>query len=93
MSHRGNAVDDGKGARHAPLRAVPRSLSSFVGGFKAATTKEYRAMVGIADGSLWQRGFHEHVVRDERDFARIGDYMANNAANWQFDHENRKQPT
>jgi REP element-mobilizing transposase RayT len=88
MFRHGGANDDEKGARHAPLRAVPRSLSSFIGGFKGATTREFRAMTGDPDGALWQRGYYEHVVRDERDFARIGDYIAHNPMNWQFDQEN-----
>jgi putative transposase len=79
------------GARHAPLRTTPRSLSSSIGGFKAAATRQFRAMTGDANGSLWRRGYYEHVVRDERDFARIGGYIADNAANWQFDSENAER--
>ena len=87
------SADDGKdalrasGACHAPLRREPRSLGSLVTGFKSATTRQFRLMTGET-GSLWQRGFYEHVVRDERDFARIGGYIANNPANWALDQEN-----
>ena len=77
-----------QGARHAPLRTTPRSLGSFIGGFKAATTRQYREVTGEMGGSLWQRGYYEHVVRDDQDFARIGGYIANNPANWALDHEN-----
>jgi REP element-mobilizing transposase RayT len=79
------------GARHAPLRAVPRSLSSFIGGFKSATTREFRMMTGDPAGALWQRGYYEHVVWDERDFARIGHYIAHNPINWQCDRENAER--
>ena len=83
----GNGFDAVEGARHAPLRTTPRSLGSFIGGFKAATTRQYREVTGEAGGSLWQRGYYEHVVRDDRDFARIGGYIANNPTNWALDHE------
>jgi len=67
-------------------------LSSFVGGFKATTTRQFRLMTGET-GSLWQRGFYEHVVRDERDFNRIGGYIANNPANWASDPDNETPPS
>ena len=87
LSHRCHRVGRVKGARHAPLRTTPRSLGSFIGGFKAAATRQYREVTGEMGGSLWQRGYYEHVVRDDRDFARIGGYIANNPANWTLDHE------
>jgi putative transposase len=89
------SADDGKdalwepGACHAPLRREPRSLGSFVTGFKAATTRQFRLITGER-GSLWQRGFSEHLVRDERDFGRIGGYIANNPANWATDPDSDK---
>jgi putative transposase len=33
------------------------------------------------NGFLWQKGFHEHVIRDERDFILRLEYMHNNAVN------------
>jgi REP element-mobilizing transposase RayT len=76
------------GACHAPLHRAPRSLGSFVSGFKGATTRAYRELVGAKDARLWQPGYYEHVVRNERDFGRISEYMMNNPFNWDQDREN-----
>src|SRR5215831_10466197 len=33
---------------------------------------------------LWQRSFHDHVVRDERDLERARDYIATNPLRWEL---------
>lgn len=35
--------------------------------------------------SIWQKSFHDHVVRDENDLQRIRTYIENNPANWESD--------
>jgi len=39
-------------------------------------------------GVLWQRGYYEHVIRNEKAFDRIRDYIANNPARWADDPDN-----
>ena len=31
---------------------------------------------------LWQRGYYEHVIRNEKDHLEICEYMENNPARW-----------
>ena len=40
------------------------------------------------DGKLWQRSFHDHIIRKESSFQRILDYIADNPARWTVDREN-----
>jgi len=35
--------------------------------------------------SLWQRSYHDHIIRNEQDYSRIAEYIENNPANWQND--------
>ena len=37
---------------------------------------------------LWQRGYFDHVVRDDADEARIIDYINANPVNWITDPDN-----
>ena len=37
---------------------------------------------------LWQRGFYEHIVRDEKDLLRIRQYINDNPVQWAVDSEN-----
>ena len=34
---------------------------------------------------LWQRGYHDHVVRNEADYLRIWQYIDNNPSRWAED--------
>ena len=38
-----------------------------------------------ARDTLWQKSFHDHVIRSEADFLRIWDYIDNNPATWKED--------
>jgi REP element-mobilizing transposase RayT len=62
------------------LRATA-SLGVIVGTFKAASSRAARK-------SLWQRRFHDHVVRDETDLDRVREYVATNPLRWALDREN-----
>jgi REP element-mobilizing transposase RayT len=36
-------------------------------------------------GKLWQRSYHEHIIRDERAYENIADYIVNNPQKWEED--------
>ena len=57
---------------------IPRSIGSIVLGFKIGTTKQ----IGYA---IWQRNYYEHIIRDDGDYHRIAEYIANNPAKWNDD--------
>lgn len=58
--------------------------------FKTMTTNKY--IQGVKNngwqrfnGKLWQRNFHDHIIRDQQDYERISDYIRNNPARWKED--------
>ena len=61
--------------------------------FKTMTTNEY--IHGVKEhgwpqfqGSLWQRSFYDHVIRDEASLNRIREYISTNPRRWDLDREN-----
>jgi putative transposase len=68
-----------------PLQRAPRSLGSFVAGYKSAVTKRINQMRGTPGQSVWQRNYWEHVVRNEESLNRIREYIENNPARWAED--------
>lgn len=32
--------------------------------------------------SVWQKSFHDHVIRGEQDYLQIAEYIENNPARW-----------
>jgi putative transposase len=68
-------------------------LQRIVQWFKTMTTNEY--IHGVKEhgwpqfkGSLWQRSFYDHVIRDEASLNRIREYIASNPLRWDLDREN-----
>ncbi len=66
------------------------SLGDVMKWFKTRTTNEYIRGVRSNgwppfDRHLWQRNYHEHIVRNDADLERIREYIANNPARWQED--------
>ena len=69
-------------------RAGKTAIPTIVGGFKAAVTKEVRAMEGFASTRLWQSRYYEHVIRSEASLRDIRQYIVDNPLKWDLDVEN-----
>ena len=68
------------------------SLPEIVHRIKSLTTHRY--MTGVRDmgwsrfeSRLWQRSYYEHVIRNERDYKAIYEYIITNPMNWEKDEE------
>jgi putative transposase len=72
----------------ARLRRQPRSLGSFVAGFKQATSKHFNNFQGTTGVPLWQRNFYERIVRNDDELSRMSKYIENNPTQWSTDREN-----
>ena len=71
-----------------PKGRKPRSVSSFIGGFKASVSKYENYIHGTVGISTWQPNFYEHIIRNEADYLRITEYISTNPQRWLFDAEN-----
>jgi putative transposase len=63
--------------------------------FKTMTTNEYIRNVKQKgwkpfNKKLWQRNNYEHIIRDEKSYQRIAEYIVNNSVNWQIDKYNEQ---
>jgi putative transposase len=74
--------------RQSPLHRKPRSLSSFVAGFKSSVTKRIR--IELKETGVWQRNYHDRIIRNERELDAIRKYIETNPSNWDKDDENIK---
>jgi putative transposase len=94
IPNRANVRDVGAHGR-APLRRPPKSLGSFVAGFKSACTKRINIARGTPGERVWQRNFraapckgYERVIRDDDELNRAQEYIINNPLKWELDKEN-----
>lgn len=69
------------------------SLGRIVQAYKSRTTVEYIKMVENKlcepfPGKLWQKNYFERVIRDEKDYKKIAEYILHNPVQWDKDEEN-----
>jgi len=60
----------------------PKSISSFVAGFKSSVTKQINELRQTPKFHVWQSRFHDHIIRSDDEYQRIYNYIVNNPANW-----------
>ena len=63
-------------------RPVAGSIPTIVRSFKSAVTKEARIGRFIDGASLWQRGYCERIIRDQRHLDAVRRYIILNADWW-----------
>ena len=70
--------------REAPLPYKPRSeLSKVIGFLKMNATK--RIHETSPHEVVWQRGYYDHIIRDESDYAVRAKYICDNPFKWRDD--------
>ena len=68
--------------RESPLRG--RSvISKAIGYIKMNASKEIHNRLG--NNTIWQRGFHDHIIRDQCDYEEISKYISENPLRWHYD--------
>ena len=67
------------------------AIPEIVRGFKTFSARRVNERAGRR-GAVWQRGYYEHVIRNEKALDRIRDYIANNPARWADDPDNLLRP-
>ena len=72
----------------------PKSISSFVAGFKSSTIKRIDDWIDAnhltmakfnKNNPLWQSNYHDHIIRNETEYRRISEYIILNPIEWKED--------
>ena len=64
------------------------SLGAIAGQFKSKCTKRIRKLLKKPDFDVWQRNYHDHIVRDDRELETIREYIRMNPITWHYDRHN-----
>jgi len=62
-----------------------RNVGAMVRGFKGAASRRINAIRNTPGAPVWQRNYYEHVIRNDDDYNRIAEYVANNPQRWMED--------
>ncbi len=74
-------------ARRSAAVAVD-SIPAIVRSFKSVAAKRIREALGKPKLQIWQRGYYEHIIRDEEDFQNTCEYIRLNPARWAIKEKN-----
>ena len=71
-----------------PHGTVSGSLGAIVQNWKALTSRRINRLRDSRGAVIWQEGFYERVIRNERELGAIRQYIADNPAQWSQGAEN-----
>ncbi len=61
------------------------TLGNVIGWYKYNVTKRINMKKAVPGERFFQRSYHDHVIRGERDYLKIWEYIDNNPAKWAED--------
>ncbi len=76
----------GEGLR--PSRVRPHCLPQIIASLKSYSARRINERRSVAGAAVWQRSYHDHIIRDEEDLNIRRLYILNNPSRWQEDSEN-----
>jgi len=82
-THNNETPNDYKGECNSPLRGPSNTIGAIIRGYKSSVTKQLNLLnIGCV---VWQRNYHEHIIRNEQSHQTISNYIINNPAKWNDD--------
>ncbi len=75
-----HGVPDGRAASTIPpsFSPPPGSLGCVIGSFTSASSRLANRALGSEGASLWQRNYHERIIRDDEEMMACRRYIADN---------------
>lgn len=81
------------------FNGTSNTIGAIVRGFKISVIKKIKLLneelanqdkwqkgeLQFAPTDIWQRNYHEHIIRDEKSYLLISEYIENNPLKWQDD--------
>ena len=80
--------DSRGGSRPAPTYIKP--LGQIIGAFKTVSAKSINQIRNTPGNHVWQRGFYERIIRNEKQLSDIWNYIEANPNSWLEDRINLK---
>jgi REP element-mobilizing transposase RayT len=70
------------------FKSPKNNLGSFIRGYKSSVTNKIKRLSNDREIILWQRNYYEHIIRDDKSFENITNYIKNNPINWEKHNKN-----
>ncbi len=67
------------------LRSPAQTIGAIIRGFKSAVTKRINHLCQTPNTPLWQRNYHERIIRNAFEMNQIREYIQKNPMRWETD--------
>ena len=74
--------DETRAIRESPLQYHRSVIDKIVGFLKMNVSKKIHH---TDNEKIWQRSYHDHIIRGEKDYQKIWDYIEKNPLKWEWD--------
>ena len=84
-------ITDGRGTMHrAPTveqfgKPTSNTIPTIIRGYKSSVTKQINILRNQHSVPVWQRNYYEHIIRNEKSYDQISEYIQTNPLKWQDD--------
>lgn len=66
-------------------KPTSNTIPTIIGGYKSSVTKQINILRNQPGTHAWQRNYYDHIIRDEKSYNMLSEYILNNPKNWQED--------
>ncbi len=77
-----NNDNEKRAIRESPLQYHRSVIDKMVGFLKMNVSKKIHS---TDDVKIWQRSYHDHIIRSEKDYQKIWEYIDTNITKWEKD--------
>lgn len=73
------------------FKSPSKTIGSIIRGFKIGVIKQIKNISRangyspLQDGSIWQRNYYEHIIRNDESYGKITEYIYENPKSWDRD--------
>ena len=84
----GVAFESRGGSKTPPTLPTCHGLPEIIRALKSFSARRINQLRGTPGTLVWQRGYYEHIIRNERQLNRLRNYIEANPLRWKTDAEN-----
>jgi REP element-mobilizing transposase RayT len=71
-----------------PTKTISGSVGALVGTYKSSVTKRINNVRNTPGAKVWQRGYYDQIIRDEKHLNAVRNYIIRNPERWAADRDN-----
>ena len=80
-----NKIGINKSFYKSKFESPSNNIGAIIRGYKSSVTKQINLIRKTPGTKIWQRGYYDHIIRNEESLCHIREYIKNNPMNWNKD--------